>query len=67
MVRPTLVPIRLNRKCPNNQAFSPDQDPYLYCNEYCENVTTCGEVAVPEEHLEVLYPEKTCLVPILVS
>lgn len=52
MVRPTLVPIRLNRKCPNNQAFSPDQDPYLYCNEYCENVTTCGEVAVPEEHLE---------------
>lgn len=52
MVRPTLVPIRLNRKCPNNQAFSPDQDPYLYCNEYCEKVTTCGEVAVPEEHLE---------------
>lgn len=51
-VRPTLVPIRLNRKCPNNQAFSPDQDPYLYCNEYCENVTTCGEVAVPEKHLE---------------
>lgn len=52
MVRPTWVPIRLNRKCPNNQAFSPDQDPYLYCNEYCENVTTCGEVVVPEEHLE---------------
>ncbi|CAN7983090.1 unnamed protein product [Ixodes hexagonus] len=52
MVRPTLVPIRLNRKCPNNQAFSPDQDPYLYCNEYCEDVTTCGEVIVPEEHLE---------------
>lgn len=52
MVRPMLVPIRLNRKCPNNQAFSPDQDPYLYCNEYCESDTTCGEVLVPDEHLE---------------
>lgn len=51
-VRPTLAPIRLSRKCPNNQAFSKDNDPHLYCNEYCENVTSCGEVVVPEEHLE---------------
>ncbi|XP_064471791.1 leishmanolysin-like peptidase isoform X2 [Ornithodoros turicata] len=56
-VRPTKVPIRLNRKCKNNQAFSRDHEPHLYCNEYCEKVTSCGEVVVPEEHLE---PCRTC-------
>ncbi|XP_022253400.1 leishmanolysin-like peptidase isoform X1 [Limulus polyphemus] len=52
-VRPMNVPIRLNRKCPKNQAFFPEQDrKQQYCVEHCENVTTCGEVVVPEEHLE---------------
>ncbi|XP_054162566.1 leishmanolysin-like peptidase isoform X2 [Oppia nitens] len=53
-VKPLHVPIRLNRKCPNNQAFFPNSDPpHQYCVDRCENITTCGEVIVPEDHLEV--------------
>lgn len=44
-----------HRKCPNNQAFFPEEDrPHQYCVDRCENITTCGEVVVPEEHLEVM-------------
>ncbi|GIY81664.1 leishmanolysin-like peptidase [Caerostris darwini] len=52
LVRPMVVPIKLNRKCPNNQAFFPVNVSEQHCKERCENVTTCGEVVVPEEHLE---------------
>lgn len=47
-----------DRKCANNKAFfhptiqgTVDQ----FCVERCELITTCGEVTVPETHLEVSY------------
>ncbi|UYV62458.1 LMLN [Cordylochernes scorpioides] len=52
LVKPVNVPIRLNRKCPNNQVLFPSHDPRQHCLMRCENVTYCGEVVVPEEHLE---------------
>ncbi|KAG8200700.1 hypothetical protein JTE90_022316 [Oedothorax gibbosus] len=55
LVRPMGVPIRLNRKCLNSQAFYPNSEnleQLQHCRERCENITTCGEVVVPEEHLE---------------
>ncbi|RWS31056.1 leishmanolysin-like peptidase [Leptotrombidium deliense] len=47
------VPIKLSRKCPQNKAyFPPGKEHVHYCMNECENVTTCGEVIVPEEHLD---------------
>ncbi|KAF2368611.1 Peptidase M8 leishmanolysin [Trinorchestia longiramus] len=43
--------IRLNRKCVDSQVFVIHEDPHLYCNTECEAVTMCGEVRVPDEHL----------------
>ncbi|XP_065219578.1 leishmanolysin-like peptidase [Planococcus citri] len=57
MVRKTENVIRLNRKCVNNQVFYRKGDPHPYCKNACEDVTMCGEVRVPEEHLAVC---KTC-------
>ncbi|RWS04785.1 leishmanolysin-like peptidase [Dinothrombium tinctorium] len=54
LVKPLGVPIKLSRKCPNNQAyFPPNNRSHQYCIGACEMVTTCGEVVVPEEHLDV--------------
>ncbi|XP_026805367.1 leishmanolysin-like peptidase [Rhopalosiphum maidis] len=57
MVRKTENVIRLNRKCVNNQVFYRKGDPHPYCKNACEDRTMCGEVQVPEEHLEAC---KTC-------
>ncbi|XP_014250550.1 leishmanolysin-like peptidase [Cimex lectularius] len=57
MVRKTEKVIRLNRKCVNNQVFYHKKEPYSYCKNACENKTLCGEVTVPEEHLDVC---RTC-------
>ncbi|XP_050546786.1 leishmanolysin-like peptidase [Daktulosphaira vitifoliae] len=57
MVRKTENVIRLNRKCLNNQVFYRKGDPHPYCKNACEDRTMCGEVQVPEEHLEAC---KTC-------
>nr|CAD7426541.1 unnamed protein product [Timema monikensis] len=57
MVRKTSSVIRLNRMCRNNQVFYKVKDPYAYCKNACENRTMCGEVIVPEEHLEAC---RTC-------
>nr|CAD7581276.1 unnamed protein product [Timema californicum] len=57
MVRKTSNVIRLNRMCRNNQVFYKVKDPYAYCKNACENRTMCGEVIVPEEHLEAC---RTC-------
>uniref|UniRef100_A0A8D8WJ44 Leishmanolysin-like peptidase n=3 Tax=Cacopsylla melanoneura TaxID=428564 RepID=A0A8D8WJ44_9HEMI len=57
MVRKTEKVIRLNRKCENNQVFYRKGDPHSYCKNSCEPKTMCGEVEVPEEHLEVC---RTC-------
>ena len=42
-----------NRKCEQNQVFFKTGDPHPYCKNACEAHTMCGEVEVPEEHLEV--------------
>lgn len=49
-------------KCPNNQAFFPISDtPHQYCVEKCEDITTCGEVVVPDDHLEVILKCYKCI------
>ena len=55
LVKPLGVPIRLNRKCANNKAFFQNNRGQIqqFCVERCELITTCGEVTVPETHLEV--------------
>ncbi|XP_075222194.1 leishmanolysin-like peptidase, invadolysin [Lycorma delicatula] len=57
MVKKTGSVIRLNRKCENNQVFYRKNDKYSYCKNACEERTMCGEVQVPEDHLEVC---RTC-------
>ena len=42
-----------HRKCEQNQVFFKTGDPHPYCKNACEAHTMCGEVEVPEEHLEV--------------
>ena len=42
-----------HRKCEQNQVFFKSGDPHPYCKNACESHTMCGEVEVPEEHLEV--------------
>lgn len=42
-----------HRKCVNNQVFYRKGDPHPYCKNACEDRTMCGEVQVPEDHLEV--------------
>lgn len=57
MVRRTENVIRLNRKCENNQVFYRKGDLHSYCKNSCEVKTLCGEVEVPESHLDVC---RTC-------
>jgi len=52
-VRRTENRIRLNRKCQQNQVFFKSDSKHPYCKNACETTTMCGEVRVPEEHLEV--------------
>eukprot|EP00092_Neocalanus_flemingeri_P003715 GFUD01003992.1.p1 GENE.GFUD01003992.1~~GFUD01003992.1.p1 ORF type:complete len:686 (+),score=117.35 GFUD01003992.1:50-2107(+) len=52
-VRRTENQIRLNRKCQQNQVFFKSDSKHPYCKNACETTTMCGEVRVPEEHLEV--------------
>ncbi|XP_063608213.1 leishmanolysin-like peptidase [Penaeus indicus] len=53
MVRRTESVIRLNRRCEKNQVFLIKGEPHPFCKNKCEQVTMCGEVQVPEEHLHV--------------
>ncbi|KAK7869707.1 hypothetical protein R5R35_011777 [Gryllus longicercus] len=55
MVRKAEDVIRLNRKCENNDVFYLGNDPRPFCKNACESVTMCGEVPVPEEHLEACH------------
>ncbi|KAI1290328.1 Leishmanolysin-like peptidase [Halotydeus destructor] len=54
LVKPLQVPIRLSRKCPSNKAYFVDVGGELHqhCLSKCEPVTQCGEVVVPEDHLD---------------
>lgn len=51
MVRETKEVIRLNRKCDSAQVFV--KNSLTYCIDTCKPVTMCGEVEVPEDHLDV--------------
>ncbi|KAG8229044.1 hypothetical protein J437_LFUL007599 [Ladona fulva] len=55
MVRKTSGVIRLNRRCVGDRFFYKQNA--TYCAVLCEPITMCGEVQVPEEHLEVC---RTC-------
>ncbi|XP_055699747.1 leishmanolysin-like peptidase isoform X1 [Phlebotomus papatasi] len=55
MVRETKQVIRLNRKCESSQVFV--KNSLTYCIDSCKAVTMCGEVVVPEKHLDVC---RTC-------
>ncbi|KAH9524376.1 hypothetical protein Btru_054341 [Bulinus truncatus] len=48
-VRPSNVPLRLRRTCLGNVKHS---NRTTYCLRGCKEVTTCGAVRVPEEHLD---------------
>ncbi|KAK3597036.1 hypothetical protein CHS0354_022044 [Potamilus streckersoni] len=49
-VRATRVPIRLNRKCRNDNVTY--KDGQRYCVDGCHPVTTCGDIQIPENHLQ---------------
>ncbi|XP_037950835.1 leishmanolysin-like peptidase isoform X2 [Teleopsis dalmanni] len=51
MVRQTKGVIKLNRKCNSTQVFVKDGE--THCIDKCKDVTMCGEVVVPEQHLNV--------------
>ncbi|XP_075166976.1 leishmanolysin-like peptidase, invadolysin isoform X2 [Haematobia irritans] len=51
MVRQTKGPIRLNRKCNNTRVYV--KNGLTHCIDNCRPVTMCGEVQVPENHLDV--------------
>ncbi|XP_041983428.1 leishmanolysin-like peptidase isoform X2 [Aricia agestis] len=52
-VRKTGGPIRLNRKCPTRQVFI--RGGRSHCIDSCSPDTMCGEVRVPERHLNPCY------------
>ncbi|CAH0757706.1 unnamed protein product [Diatraea saccharalis] len=52
-VRKTGGPIRLNRKCPTRQVFV--RGGRSHCIDACNAETMCGEVRVPEHHLNPCY------------
>ncbi|XP_061381728.1 leishmanolysin-like peptidase isoform X1 [Danaus plexippus] len=52
-VRKTGGPIILNRKCPTRQVFL--HEGRAYCIDFCSVDTMCGEVKVPEHHLNPCY------------
>lgn len=51
-VRKVIGPILLSRPCATNQYLRKKDDPYMYCQGACAEITRCGPVIVPEEHLQ---------------
>jgi leishmanolysin-like peptidase len=51
-VRATSTPIRLRRLCGSSKVNYKDQR--AYCVEQCAPVTVCGEIIIPDKHLEVM-------------
>ncbi|CAF1133400.1 unnamed protein product [Adineta ricciae] len=56
--------IRLTRQCPSRKMFIVENDYTIhYCSEKCLDVTKCGDIIVPDEHLQqchVCSKEKKC-------
>ncbi|EFO20021.2 hypothetical protein LOAG_08471 [Loa loa] len=50
-VRPTAIPIRLNRKCVSNLYYMRTYEKRQSCVLGCKIETSCGEVIIPDEHL----------------
>ncbi|VDN02329.1 unnamed protein product [Thelazia callipaeda] len=50
-VRPTQIPIRLNRKCLSNLYYMRAHEKRQSCVLGCKVETSCGEVIIPDEHL----------------
>lgn len=48
-----LAKIDLFRQCATNQYLRKKDEPHRYCQEACANITKCGPVVVPEQHLQV--------------
>ncbi|XP_060784836.1 leishmanolysin-like peptidase isoform X1 [Neoarius graeffei] len=51
-VRRQAGPVLLSRQCATNQYLRKKDEPHRYCQEACANVTKCGPVVVPEQHLQ---------------
>ncbi|KAJ8352702.1 hypothetical protein SKAU_G00241780 [Synaphobranchus kaupii] len=51
-VRRQTGPVLLSRQCATNQYLRKKDDPHRYCQGACADVTRCGPVIVPEEHLQ---------------
>ncbi|XP_041057542.1 leishmanolysin-like peptidase isoform X1 [Carcharodon carcharias] len=51
-VRKVVGPILLTRPCATNQYLRKKDDPHMYCQGACAEITRCGPVIVPEEHLQ---------------
>lgn len=47
------------RKCESSQVFVKDR--HTHCIDTCRPVTMCGEVVVPEDHLDVSNYPISCL------
>uniref|UniRef100_A0A3B4C8F7 Leishmanolysin-like peptidase n=1 Tax=Pygocentrus nattereri TaxID=42514 RepID=A0A3B4C8F7_PYGNA len=51
-VRRQTGPVLLSRQCSTNQYLRKQDDPHRFCQGACANVTRCGPVIVPKEHLQ---------------
>ncbi|XP_051564909.1 leishmanolysin-like peptidase [Myxocyprinus asiaticus] len=51
-VRKQSGPILLSRQCATNQYLRKRDDPHRYCQGPCADITKCGPVIVPEQHLQ---------------
>ncbi|KAH7693184.1 Protein Y43F4A.1 a, partial [Aphelenchoides avenae] len=60
LVRRSNAPIRLSRKCKSNHFYLETSESHPSCVDKCRDVTTCGEVSVPDEHL---YKCRYCALP----
>ncbi|CAB1328724.1 unnamed protein product [Coregonus sp. 'balchen'] len=51
-VRRQAGPVLLSRQCVTNQYLRKKDDPHRYCQGACADITKCGPVIVPEDHLQ---------------
>ncbi|KAK3085374.1 hypothetical protein FSP39_002374 [Pinctada imbricata] len=52
-VIPSRIPIRLNRQCSGGSVVYRNRD--RYCVDACASSTMCGDITIPNEHLERCY------------
>nr|XP_014348965.1 PREDICTED: leishmanolysin-like peptidase [Latimeria chalumnae] len=65
-VRRAAGKILLSRHCATNQYLRKKGDPHRYCKGSCAEVTRCGPVIVPDQHLQKsTLPRPPCLLLVL--